>query len=50
MDITISLRNTVNSPAQTFVLPTSLESIKAYFGLDETDDYIFRELGIPNDE
>lgn len=39
MEIIIRLRNTVNSPAQTFVLPTSLESIKAYFGLDETDDY-----------
>ena len=39
MDITIRLRNTLNGQEKEVVLPTSLESIKARFGLDETDDY-----------
>lgn len=39
MDITIRLRNTLNSQEKEFVLPISLEIIKACFGLDETDDY-----------
>ena len=39
MDITIRLRNTLNGQEKEVALPTSLESIKACFGLDETDDY-----------
>lgn len=39
MDITIRLRNTLNSQEKEFVLPTSLESIKAHLVLDEIDDY-----------
>lgn len=39
MEITIHLRNTLNGQEKEVALPTSLESIKARFGLDETDDY-----------
>lgn len=39
MEITIRLRNTLNGQEKEVVLPTSLESIKVRFGLDETDDY-----------
>ena len=39
MDVTIRLRNTLNGQEKEVALPTSIESIKARFGLDETDDY-----------
>lgn len=39
MDITIRLRNMLSGQEKEVALPTSLESIKARFGLNETDDY-----------
>lgn len=39
MEITIRLINKLNSQVEEVALPTSLESIKARFGLDETDGY-----------
>ncbi|SER45313.1 antirestriction protein ArdA [Streptococcus gallolyticus] len=39
MEITIRLRNTLNGQEKEVALPTSLESIEARFGLDETNGY-----------